>query len=71
MTTPQVHDEPLSPEELAAHRAAAASGKIPSLEICRRFVLNIRKNWLAKPEEKTKGKSRTVKAKPDENLEFF
>lgn len=64
-------ETPFTPTELAAHRVSAAAGNIPSLEICRKFVLTIRKNWAAKPEEKTKGKSRDKVAKPDENLSFF
>ena len=66
-------DSPLfSKEELAAHRAAAARGVIPSLETVRKFIASIRKTWAAKPDVQTKGKSRNKKDKPDEaQIDFF
>jgi hypothetical protein len=61
-----------SREELAAHRAAAAKGEIPSLEIVRKFIASIRRSWLAKPVEKTQGKSRVIKTSPTEkDVDFF
>lgn len=64
--------EPLSKDEAAQARADASAGRPVSLETLRRFIATIRKNWTAKPAEKTQGKSRTKAAPPDENqIDFF
>ena len=66
--------EPLSPSELALYRAQAAKGETPSLEIIRRFIATIRKNFLASPRAVEKGKT-TRNAKPpkatDDQVDFF
>lgn len=65
--------QPLTPQEIAFHRAQAAGGISPSLEICKRFILTIRKTFLASPKAVAKGKTtRNAKAKPDEaQIDFF
>ena len=64
--------EPLTKAEADAARAEASAGRPPSLEILRRFIATIRKSWLAKPPEKTQGKSRTKAAPVDESqIDFF
>ena len=65
--------EPLSPAELAHHRAAAASGITPSFEIVGRFVATIRKTFLSQPKAVEKGKT-TRNAKPkvsEDQIDFF
>lgn len=64
--------EPLTKSEAETLRARASAGELPSLESLRRFIATIRKNWTAKPEAQTKGKSRDKKKPPDENqIDFF
>lgn len=64
--------EPLSSKELAILRAQSAAGVYPTLDILRRVIHTIRKNWSAKPVEKTSGKSRVAKEKIDEKqIDFF
>lgn len=64
--------EPLSKAELASLRAQASQGVFPTLDTLRRVIHTIRKSWLAKPAEKTTGKSRVSKPKPDEaQIDFF
>lgn len=64
---------PLSREELSKYRALAASGETPSLDIIRRFVRTIRKNFLASPKAVEKGKTtRNKKAVvTDDQIDFF
>lgn len=70
MTPPEIL--PLSKAEADQARAEASAGRPPSLEILRRFIATIRKNWTAKPPEQTKGKSRDKKPVVDENqIDFF
>lgn len=76
MTIPNLNepeDLPLSPSEIAHHRAQAAMGKTPSLNIIRRFIITIRKTFSASPAKTEKAqKPRTAKAKPDESqIDFF
>ena len=69
---PSQNFEPLTKAEADAARSAAAAGRPPSLETLRRFIATIRKSWLAKPPEQTKGKSRDKKPLVDENqIDFF
>lgn len=64
--------QPLTKAEADALRASAAAGNPPTLETLRRFIATIRKNWTAKPEAQTKGKSRDKKKPLDENqIDFF
>lgn len=63
---------PLTRQELAHYRQEAAAGRLPSLEIIRRFIATIRKGWTSKPEEKTKGKSRTkAPTVTEDKIDFF
>lgn len=66
-------DLPLTPAEVAAYRLAAEQGKTPSLGIVRRFVLTIRKTFLANPAKVEKSKvSRNTKPVVSENqIDFF
>ena len=64
---------PFSREELAALRARAEKGDIPSLDEIRRFVHTTRVSYLA-AESRGKPKSRTAKPKADESdaqIDFF
>lgn len=65
---------PLSDSEVAAARAAIARGETPSFELVKRFILRIRKTFLASPKAVEKGKtSRNVKPKASEEdvADFF
>jgi hypothetical protein len=66
-------NETFTPAELAAHRADAAAGKTPTLEIVRKFILTIRKTFLASPKAVEKGKTtRNVKPKLlEDQVDFF
>lgn len=75
-TEPPVEDvnppEPLTKAELATLRAEASQGIFPTMDTLRRVIFTIRKSWAAKPVEKTQGKSRVSKPKPDEaQIDFF
>ena len=69
MTSP----ETFTKEELAFHRAEAAAGKTPSFDIVRKFIITMRKGFLASPRAVEKGKkSRDAKPKVDESqVDFF
>lgn len=66
-------DEKFTRAELAEHRAAAARGETPSLETVRKFILTIRRSFLASPKAVEKGKTtRNAKPKIDESdIDFF
>ena len=65
--------EKFSPAELTLHRTAAERGETPTLEIVRKFIITIRKNFLASPKAVEKGKTtRNAKPKVDESqIDFF
>lgn len=68
----QTHPIPLTRDEIAAVRENARAGRLPTLETLRRFIASTRKSWLAKPAEKTQGKSRTVKpVVTEKDVDFF
>ena len=66
-------DAPLSPTEHKACQALAQTGEIPPLGLVRRFVLTIRKTFLASP--KTVEKSKVTRNKPatktPDQIDFF
>ena len=64
---------PFTKEEKLLAQAAAMRGEIPSFETVGRYIATIRKNWAAKPLEKTQGKSRVTKAPPkdESQIDFF
>ena len=74
MENSQETDLPLSPQEKAKYQAEAAAGKTPSLNIVRRFILTIRKAYLASPKAVEKSKV-TRNAKPpgkdESQIDFF
>lgn len=74
MAASETHPEKLTPAELAHYRAQAAKGETPSLDIVRRFIATIRKNFLSSPAKVEKGKT-TRNAKPaktsDDQVDFF
>ena len=67
-----MNSDPLSTEEIRAARAAAARGESLPLDTVRRFVLAIRKSFLASPKAVEKAKTtRNAKPKPDESAVDF
>jgi len=62
-----------SPAELAAHRAAAAKGILPTPEILAKFVRTIRVGFSAIPAKvSTKGRvSKTTPKPTDDQIDFF
>jgi hypothetical protein len=66
-------DAPLTPAEQRACQQAAAQGAVPPLGLVRRFVLTIRKTFLASP--KTVEKSKITRNKPaqktPDQIDFF
>lgn len=69
MSTPP---DTFSKEELARHRAEAAKGIIPSLEIVAKFIRTIRKSWTAMPSDKKEGKHKVKKADDSQKeIDFF
>ena len=62
---------PLTEEERKHYQALAAQGKIPTLEICRRFIATIRKNFT--PEQTANAKKSRVKTpvKSEDQIDFF
>ncbi len=72
MQNPETPPIPLTREEIASVREKARAGNLPTLETLRRFIASTRKSWLAKPVEKTQGKSRVKKEPPSEKeIDFF
>ena len=63
-------DDTFTKDELAAHRAEAARGIIPSFEVIAKFIRSIRKSYSALPSEKTT-KSRDKKPEPPKDVDFF
>lgn len=65
--------QPLTEDERKTLIARAASGEIPTLETCRRFIATIRQSILSKPKKtEAAKKSRTKKAVVSEDqLDFF
>jgi hypothetical protein len=63
---------PLTRAEIASLQAAAARGKIPTLEQVRRYVASTRVSYLA-AETRSKPKDRTAKPSPndDKQIDFF
>lgn len=67
-------DAPLSPKDLQACRDIAAQGNTPPLGLVRRFVLTIRKTFLASPKTVERSKvSRNSKPAPPtpDQIDFF
>lgn len=66
-------DAPLSPADLKACQEIASQGVTPPLGLVRRFVLTIRKTFLASP--KTVEKSKVTRNKPPvktpDQIDFF
>jgi hypothetical protein len=64
---------PLTEAERLHYQAEAAKGKIPTLDIVRRFIATIRKNITESPIKLAKtAKSRNKKTPPDEaQVDFF
>lgn len=66
-------DSPLSPAEVKACQSAAAQGNVPPLGLVRRFVLTIRKTFLASPKtiEKSKVTRNKTPVKTPDQIDFF
>ena len=66
-------ETPLTPAEVKACQALAQSGEIPPLGLVKRFVLTIRKTFLASPKTVEKSKVTRNKAAPisPDQIDFF
>lgn len=66
-------ETPLTPAEKAKYSAEASQGKTPSLEIVKRFILTIRKSFLASPVKVEKSKVSRNKAPTisEDQMDFF